>query len=51
MTPGIHAISVRIKTIKKEPHPLSTTANGGKIIQRITRQSDMFIISFFDELN
>ena len=41
ITPGIQAQSVRMNTIKIEPQPLSITASGGKIIQRITRQIDM----------
>lgn len=38
ITPGIHPNSVRIKTINMEPHPLSITDKGGKIIARITLQ-------------
>jgi len=38
ITPGIHPQSVRIIIIKNEPHPLSTTAMGGKMIHKITRQ-------------
>ena len=30
MTPGTHPQNVSMNTIKKEPHPLSTTAKGGK---------------------
>ena len=41
ITPGIHPHRVRIKTSNKEPQPLSITASGGKIMQRITRQIDM----------
>jgi hypothetical protein len=36
ITPGIQPRQVSINTIRKEPHPLSTTANGGKIIHIIT---------------
>jgi hypothetical protein len=38
ITPGIHAQSVRINTITTLPHPLSITAKGGKIMDKITRQ-------------
>jgi len=41
ITPGIQPQSARIKMISIEPQPLSSTANGGKIIQRITRQIDI----------
>jgi hypothetical protein len=34
--PGIQPKTVRNSTIKKEPHPLSTTARGGKRIHKIT---------------
>ena len=36
MTPGTHAHSVSMSTIKKDPQPLSTTDKGGNIIARIT---------------
>ena len=38
ITPGTQPQSVKIKTITKEPQPLSNTARGGNIIERITRQ-------------
>jgi hypothetical protein len=41
ITPGTQAQRVRRNTIIIEPQPLSITANGGKIIQRITRQIDI----------
>lgn len=41
ITPGTQAQRVRRKTIIIEPHPLSITARGGKIIQRITRKRDI----------
>jgi hypothetical protein len=41
ITPGTQAQRVRRNTIITEPHPLSITARGGKIMQRITRQSDI----------
>lgn len=41
ITPGIHPKSVRMNTIMKLPHPLSTTASGGKIMDSITRITDM----------
>jgi hypothetical protein len=45
-TPGIHPAIVRRSTIKTDPHPLSTTAKGGKMIQSKTLQSDISF-SFF----
>jgi len=36
ITPGIQPQSVKIKIIKIEPQPLSITAKGGNIIERIT---------------
>lgn len=36
MTPGIQPQIVKIKIIKKEPQPLSITANGGKKIANKT---------------
>lgn len=47
ITPGTQAQSVSRNTIIREPQPLSITASGGKIMQRITRQSD---IVYFDLL-
>jgi hypothetical protein len=41
ITPGIQPINVNKKTIKKEPQPLSTTDNGGKIIHKIARNKDI----------
>jgi hypothetical protein len=38
ITPGIHPMSVRIKTIRIEPQPLSMTASGGKRTDNITLQ-------------
>ncbi len=35
--PGIHPNNVRINTNKTDPHPLSITDKGGKIIARKTR--------------
>lgn len=35
MTPGIQPRKVKIKIIRNEPQPLSTTAKGGKIIANI----------------
>ena len=42
MTPGIQPQRVRIRTINTEPQPLSITASGGKMMERITRNTDMF---------
>lgn len=47
MTPGTHPHIHNKKVIKKEPQPLSTTAKGGKIIAKITRQ---ILIMSFDDL-
>jgi len=47
ITPGTHAQSVRRKTNRIEPQPLSITARGGKIMQRITRSID--IIPVFND--
>ena len=38
MTPGIHPHIVKIRTIKIDPHPLSSTAKGGNKIERRTLQ-------------
>jgi hypothetical protein len=38
ITPGTQPRSVRIKTIKIEPQPLSITASGGKRTDNITLQ-------------
>lgn len=43
MTPGTHAQRVRRNTIRTDPHPLSMTASGGKMIHNITRQKDIFL--------
>ena len=42
MTPGAQPHSVRRKTIRNEPQPLSTTARGGKNMANITLINDMF---------
>jgi hypothetical protein len=44
ITPGIHPQRVSKKIIKKEPHPLSITDNGGKIIANKTRKK---LIDYF----
>lgn len=41
ITPGIQPRQVRIKTIRKEPQPLSTTASGGNMMARITLRRDI----------
>lgn len=38
ITPGTQPAKVKRSTIIKEPQPLPKTANGGKIIAKITRQ-------------
>ena len=45
ITPGIHPANVRMNTISTEPQPLSTTARGGNMIDKITLNKD--IDSFF----
>ena len=45
MTPGIQPRQVKIKIIKNEPHPLSTTDKGGKIIANKTLINDINTIS------
>ena len=45
ITPGIQPKQVKIKTMINEPQPLSITAKGGKIMQRITLKMPIFIIS------
>ena len=48
MTPGTHPQSVSMNTIRKEPHPLSTTAKGGKKMDRRTRQTLMLLNKVID---
>jgi hypothetical protein len=38
MTPGTQPMMVKIVVIKIEPQPLSSTASGGKIMHKTTRQ-------------
>ncbi len=40
-TPGIHPAKVNRNTINIEPQPLSSTAKGGRKIDKITRQKLM----------
>ena len=47
ITPGIQPIQVNKNTINIEPHPLSKTAKGGKIIHKMTRRHDIFINQIF----
>lgn len=42
MTPGTQPQSVKIKTIKTEPHPRSKTAKGGKTMDNKTRKKLIF---------
>lgn len=44
ITPGTHPASVRINTIMTDPHPLSITANGGKMMDRMTLKTDIACI-------
>jgi hypothetical protein len=48
ITPGIHPKQVKIKTITRDPHPLSITAKGGNIMQSITLKQP--ILLFFKGL-
>lgn len=48
MTPGTHPQRVSMNTIRKEPHPLSTTAKGGKKMERRTRQKLMLLNKVVD---
>ncbi len=41
MTPGTHPASVSRKTMSTEPHPLSTTARGGKMMHSRTLKNDI----------
>ena len=42
--PGIQPANVSRKTMTTEPHPLSTTASGGKITDSMTRRQDIAIM-------
>ncbi len=42
MTPGIHPKHVKMKTITIDPHPLSMTARGGKIIHNKTLKQPIY---------
>ena len=44
ITPGIQPRHVRINTMRIEPHPLSKTARGGKMIDKRTLISDIIVI-------
>lgn len=41
---GTHAQQVSMRTIRIEPQPLSKTAKGGKMIDKSTLQSDIYIL-------
>lgn len=48
MIPGTQPQRVKMNTIIKDPHPLSTTANGGNKIESKTRQILMlFYLNWF----
>jgi|APCry1669189101_1035198.scaffolds.fasta_scaffold00032_32 hypothetical protein len=51
ITPGIQPQQVRMNTRSNEPQPLSMTARGGKMMQRMTLQSDMGYIYLLDDVN
>jgi hypothetical protein len=44
ITPGIQPRIVRMKTKRIEPHPLSITARGGKMMHRITFQKVILLV-------
>ena len=44
MIPGTQPQRVKMNTIIKDPHPLSTTANGGNKIESKTRQILMLFL-------
>jgi hypothetical protein len=46
ITPGTQPQQVRMNTRSNEPQPLSITARGGKMIQRMTLQSDMVLFLY-----
>lgn len=46
ITPGIQPAIVSKHTINTEPHPLSITAKGGKIMDKITRHILISLIFF-----
>ena len=45
MTPGTHPHKVSRNVMVTEPHPWSTTANGGNMIHRMTRRQDIRLSS------
>ena len=47
ITPGIHPQHVNKKTMSIEPQPLSSTANGGNIIDKMTLNNDITIQFLF----
>ena len=44
ITPGTQAQQVRMNTIRIDPQPRSYTANGGKMIDKITLQIDIALL-------
>ena len=47
ITPGIHPNKVSRLTMTKDPHPLSNTASGGKMIQATTLKHDI-VFDFYN---
>ena len=47
ITPGTQPHKVSRNTMRNEPHPLSTTAKGGKNIAKITLINDINICAFY----
>jgi len=51
ITPGIHPHNVNRQMITMDPHPLSRTAKGGKITDRITLNKLMVAVLLHDYNN
>jgi hypothetical protein len=47
ITPGTQPVKVRIKVIRNDPHPLSITAIGGKMMARKTLNRFIVIYRFY----
>ena len=48
MTPGIQPARVRMNTMTTEPQPWSSTAKGGKMMERRTLNNDILFSYEFD---
>jgi hypothetical protein len=49
MTPGTYPQRVSRNTMSTDPHPRSITANGGKMMDWMTRKRDIGEKSFLDD--